>query len=101
MVDRSCDEKTENEIRQVVAKVPGVERVDRIKTRLFGSKIYVDIEIAVDGEMLLKDAHAIAEEAPTGRAKLCRCEALHGACESIQRDLGSLLARTSVVLNRI
>ncbi len=63
MVDRSCDEKTENEIRQVVAKVPGVERVDRIKTRLFGSKIYVDIEIAVDGEMLLKDAHAIAEEA--------------------------------------
>lgn len=63
MVDRSCDEKTENEICQVVAKVPGVERVDRIKTRLFGSKIYVDIEIAVDGEMLLKDAHAIAEEA--------------------------------------
>lgn len=63
MVDRSCDEKTEAEICQEVAKVPGVERVDRIKTRLFGSKIYVDIEIAVDGEMLLKDAHAIAEEA--------------------------------------
>lgn len=63
MVDRSCDEKTEEEICQEVAKVPGVVRVDRIKTRLFGSKIYVDIEIAVDGEMLLKDAHAIAEEA--------------------------------------
>jgi cation diffusion facilitator family transporter len=63
MVDRSCDEKTEEEIRREVAKVPGVVRVDRIKTRLFGSKIYVDIEIAVDGEMLLKDAHAIAEEA--------------------------------------
>lgn len=63
MVDHSCDEETVARMRSVVEEVPGVVRVDRIKTRLFGSKIYVDIEIAVDGEMLLKDAHAIAEKA--------------------------------------
>lgn len=63
MVDHSCDEETVARMRSAVEEVPGVVRVDRIKTRLFGSRIYVDIEIAVDGEMLLKDAHAIAEKA--------------------------------------
>ena len=36
-------------------------RVDDLKTRLFGSRTYVDAEIAVDGALPLRDAHAIAE----------------------------------------
>ena len=43
------------------SKVPGVRRVDLLKTRLFGSKMYVDIEIATDGNISLFDAHDIAE----------------------------------------
>ena len=39
----------------------GVVRVDDIKTRLFGSRTYVDAEIAVDGALPLRDAHVIAE----------------------------------------
>lgn len=46
MVDRSCDEKTEEEMRETILKVDGVKRIDLLQTRLFGSKMYVDIEIA-------------------------------------------------------
>lgn len=61
MVDHSCDEKTTESMRKVILGVPGVERIDVLRTRLFGAKMYVDIEIAADGDMPLKDAHDIAE----------------------------------------
>ena len=61
MVDRSCSEETITDITNVVQAVPGVVRIDLLKTRLFASKIYIDIEIAVDAELQLRDAHAIAE----------------------------------------
>ena len=61
MVDHSCDAKTEEFMKREILKVPGVRRVDLLKTRLFGSKMYVDIEIAADGNISLFDAHDIAE----------------------------------------
>ena len=48
MVDKACPEQIVNEMKEVISKQDGVQRVDDIKTRLFGSKIYVDVEIAVD-----------------------------------------------------
>lgn len=62
MVDKACPEALVNEMRSVISNQDGVCRVDDIKTRLFGSKIYVDLEIAVDGEKTLNEAHKIAEE---------------------------------------
>lgn len=62
MVDRSCDEKTEKEMRETILKVDGVKRIDLLQTRLFGSKMYVDIEIAADGAQTLDVAHEIAEK---------------------------------------
>lgn len=61
MVDRSCDDETETRMRQEIGKINGVEQIDMIHTRLFGAKIYVDIEIAADGELSLKEAHKIAQ----------------------------------------
>lgn len=61
MVDHSCDAKTEELMLREILKVPGVRRVDLLRTRLFGSKMYVDIEIAAAGEISLNDAHDIAE----------------------------------------
>ena len=55
MVDHSCDAKTEESMRREILKVPGVRRVDLLRTRLFGSKMYVDIEIAAAGEISLND----------------------------------------------
>ena len=60
MVDRSCSEETEGEIRACAAAVPGVMQVDLLQTRLFGSRIYVDIEIRADGRLTLEEGHEIA-----------------------------------------
>lgn len=62
MTDEACDDRTAEAIKSVVRRQQGVMQLDDIKTRIFGNKIYVDIEISVDGEMKLKDAHEIAEK---------------------------------------
>lgn len=62
MVDKACDDDTVESLKKEVEKVQGVEHLDMLKTRMFGTKIYVEIEISVDGNMILKDAHDIAEQ---------------------------------------
>jgi len=62
MVDKSCDEGTIREMRHVIQKVKGVEHIDILRTRLFGNKIYAEVEITVKGSMTLLSAHNIAEE---------------------------------------
>ena len=61
MVDHACDQETEAAIRSCAAAQEGVLRVDIIRTREFGRKIYVDLEISCDGNLTLKAAHDIAE----------------------------------------
>ena len=62
MVDHSCDEETENQIYECVMKTQEVRGIDSLHTRIFGNKIYVDIEIQVDGSYTLIKSHEIAEE---------------------------------------
>ncbi len=61
MVDKACDEETERELIECALDQAGVLGVDLLHTRVFGSKIYVDIEICADGDETLRQAHAIAE----------------------------------------
>ena len=61
LVDKACDEGLEQNIVNEIIKVYGVERVDEIKTRQFADRIYVDTEIAVDGNLRVSDGHEIAQ----------------------------------------
>ncbi len=61
MLDTACDEAYEARLGDFIKSQEGVKTLDRLRTRKFGSKIYIDAEIGVDGEMCLRDAHAIAE----------------------------------------
>ena len=61
MIDHSCDEETENKILEFVLKNEKVLGIDTLKTRIFGNKIYVDIEIRADALCTLQEAHGIAE----------------------------------------
>jgi cation diffusion facilitator family transporter len=61
MVDHSCDEQTELEIRKNIMQNKEVIQIDMLQTRIFGNKIYADIEIGVDGTYTLQKAHEIAE----------------------------------------
>lgn len=61
MVDKACDVETEQQLRDCVCDTTGVEGIDLLMTRVFGNKIYVDLEIRVDGALPLLEAHNIAE----------------------------------------
>lgn len=61
MVDHACDEETEAALHDCACNEEGVLHVDIMRTRVFGAKIYVDIEISADGSKTLHEAHAIAE----------------------------------------
>ena len=69
MVDHSCDEETEKEMRDFVLAQKEVLSVDLLHTRIFGNKIYVDVEIGVNGSYTLRQAHEIAEEVHEGIEK--------------------------------
>lgn len=61
MVDHSCDDETEKQIYDCVMKNENVMGIDLLQTRIFGNKIYVDVEIQVNASYTLQVAHNIAE----------------------------------------
>ena len=61
VVDHSCDEEFEKEIYDYVKKNKDVKEIDLLRTRLFGSKVYIDLEICLDENLTLREAHDIAE----------------------------------------
>lgn len=61
MVDHNCDEAFENALREKILSYSEVHTIDLMKTREFGNRIYVELEISVDGQLPLIEAHEIAE----------------------------------------
>ncbi len=61
VVDHSCDEETEKVIYDCVMSNENVLGIDLLQTRIFGNKIYVDVEIQADASYTLREAHDIAE----------------------------------------
>lgn len=61
MVDKACDDVVEEELRKCALSHSGVLGIDLLQTRVFGNKIYVDLEICADGRKTLEETHAIAE----------------------------------------
>lgn len=65
MLDRAAAPEVEESMRRAIneyAEETGNRvDIDSLITRVFGDKIYVDLELGVDGDMKLKDAHDIAE----------------------------------------
>ncbi|WP_295154132.1 cation diffusion facilitator family transporter [uncultured Ruminococcus sp.] len=62
MVDHSCPDETVDEMKEVIMNVDDVIGIDELKTRLFGAKIYVEVEILMDAKKTLVEAHNTAEE---------------------------------------
>lgn len=61
MTDRACGDEFIGEAREVILAQRGVVKIDRLMTRLFGDKIYVDVEIGIDCAVSLHDAHDVAQ----------------------------------------
>lgn len=62
MTDHACDAGTASAIRALAAEQPGVLGVDQLKTRMFGNRIYVDLEIRADAMESLNKAHDTAQQ---------------------------------------
>ncbi|MBR1739182.1 MAG: cation transporter [Ruminococcus sp.] len=61
MIDKACPDETVEEMRKVILSTDGVIGIDEFRTRLFGSRIYVEVEIVMDAGKSLVEAHDTAE----------------------------------------
>lgn len=61
MLDTSCGEDYEKKLTEYIANQKDVMGVDMIRSRMFGNKVYIDLEISVDGTKSLREAHEVAE----------------------------------------
>lgn len=61
MLDTSRGEEYDSQLRDYVLAQDDVLGVGLLQSRTFGSRVYIDLVIQVDGELKLWDAHAIAE----------------------------------------
>ena len=59
MTDKAVDDESVEEIRGAIL-TQGDFKIDELHTRLFGDKIYVDLEISIDGNLSLNETHDIA-----------------------------------------
>ncbi len=62
--DGGADSNVIKKIEDTVLKVEGIKSVHKIRTRFYGSALYVDLHIQVDGDMSVTDCHKL-----TGKAK--------------------------------
>ncbi len=62
MVDTAVDSETYNNILNTIKNCHEDLVVNDLKTRMFGSKIYIDLEIAIDGNTSLKKADNLAQK---------------------------------------
>lgn len=62
LVDESASYDIVQKIKDIATAVDGVREIKNLKTRVFGNKIYVDIEILVDSHISVKSGHDIAEK---------------------------------------
>ena len=60
MVDASVEDSVIEEMKTIILRQDGVLGIDDIRTRMFGSKYYGDVEISADASQSLEEAHAIA-----------------------------------------
>ncbi len=61
MLDTSCGDGYEKELIEHISANDDVVHVDMLRSRMFGNKVYVDLEISVDGDKSLWEAHEVAE----------------------------------------
>lgn len=62
LVDESASVEIIQTIEEITKTIDGVRGIKNLKTRVFGNRVYVDIEILVDSNISVKNGHDIAEK---------------------------------------
>lgn len=61
LLDTSCGIDYEKTLYDFILQQENVKSIDMLQSRMFGNKVYVDLEISVNGDITLHEAHDIAE----------------------------------------
>ena len=72
MVDHNISEELEKTIRSKILTHKGLDGIDLLRTREFGNRIYIELEISVDGQLTLVKAHDIARKIHDDIESTCR-----------------------------
>lgn len=59
LIDAAAPEEVEKEIQKIINSYKDIVSIDVLKTRLFGNKIYVDVEVSIDENMSFKSVHTL------------------------------------------
>ena len=59
ITDSSCEPHIVEGMKKMILEQDGVEEIGGIKTRLFASRIFVDVVVVTDGNQKLTEAHSI------------------------------------------
>jgi len=62
MTDTACDDSLIESIHETILRQDGVICIDCLRTRLFGNKVYIDVDISTNGNVTLYEGHAVAEK---------------------------------------
>lgn len=62
LIDSSAGEDTEDKIKERTMRIRYILGIDSLKTRMFGSRLYVDIDIVVDKDLSFAEAHRVSHE---------------------------------------
>ena len=61
MTDHTGGQEWDESIRACAEGFPDIQGIDLLRTREFGRKLYVDLEIRMDGSLTLAESHNVAE----------------------------------------
>ena len=60
ITDKACDDHTVEEMHRVILSQEAVQNIDMLRTRIFGNRVYVDVEISVCASLTFTQAHKIS-----------------------------------------
>lgn len=59
LTDRAASDEVCEKIVKIASESPGVIKVHRLRTRIFGSQIFAELEIVVDGKLSTKESYKL------------------------------------------
>lgn len=59
IIDTAASPEIETEIKNIIENQSDILKLDLLKTRQFGNRIYVDIEVQIDKNMSFQDVHTL------------------------------------------
>lgn len=62
LIDTGASDKTRAHIKELAMDVKGVESTHAIRTRKFGSRLFIDLHILVEPELTVRTGHKISED---------------------------------------